>query len=125
MATENTDCEREAKKLRSSEPDLKVVLGSGDAESIQWHHSQTLASKSKYIDAMLSTPMKEKDEYIISFPDIDPETWQKMMKYIENLVAARQMNARDALDVALFYDKYEFVEGGNFVIRLSWTTSSR
>jgi len=112
MATENTDCEREAKKLRSSEPDLKVVLGSGDAESIQWHHSQTLASKSKYIDAMLSTPMKEKDEYIISFPDIDPETWQKMMKYIENLVAARQMNARDALDVALFYDKYEFVEGG-------------
>ena len=62
------DGEREAKKLRSCDPDLKVVLGC-DAETIscaatiEWHHSQNLASKSKYIDAMLSTPMKEKDAY--------------------------------------------------------------
>ena len=81
--------EREAKKLRSSEPDLKVILGSSDgddAESIQWHYSQELSSKSKYIDAMLSTPMKEADELTISFPDITPDTWQKMMNFLDSLV---------------------------------------
>jgi len=33
------------------------------------------------------------------------------MKFLDSLVAARQMKARDALEVAIFYDKYEFVEG--------------
>ena len=28
--------ERDAKRLRSSEPDLKVILGSGDEETVQW-----------------------------------------------------------------------------------------
>ena len=41
--------EREEKRLRSCEPDLKVILGSGDDETIQWYHSYALASKSKYI----------------------------------------------------------------------------
>ena len=39
---------RGVKRLRSSEPDLKVVVGSDGDEEVQWHHSQTLASKSKY-----------------------------------------------------------------------------
>ena len=79
----NTTDEREAKRLRSSEPDLKVILGTGDNESVLLYHSQTLASKSKYVDTMLSVPMKERDEYVISFPDISAETWEQMMKFID------------------------------------------
>ena len=49
MASDNSDGEREAKRLRSSEPDLKVVLGGGDGEEIvQWHHADLISSKSQY-----------------------------------------------------------------------------
>ncbi|KAL7547371.1 hypothetical protein ACHAWF_010686 [Thalassiosira exigua] len=100
--------ESEAKKLRSSEPDLKVVLGKGESQSVEWYHSQNLACKSKYIDAMLTAPMKEKEERTISFPDIDSETWQKMLDFLDNPLAARKMSARDAMELAPWYDKYEF-----------------
>ena len=91
--------------------DLKVVLGTAEDESIQWHHSQALASKSRYIDAMLSTPMKEREEHTITFPDITLDTWEKLMHFLDSPVAARDMSAEDARDLALFYDKYEFLEG--------------
>ena len=105
--------EREAKMLRSSEPDLKVILGTGDNESVLLYHSQTLASKSKYVDTMLSVPMKEREEYVISFPDISTETWELMMKFIDDPVAARKMDEKDALSLVEFYDKYEFGGGRN------------
>jgi hypothetical protein len=91
--------------------DLKVVLGTGEDESIQWHHSQALASKSRYIDAMLSAPMKEREEQTITFPDINLATWEKLMHFLDSPVAARHMSAKDARDLALLYDKYEFLEG--------------
>ncbi|KAL7534875.1 hypothetical protein ACHAWF_005008 [Thalassiosira exigua] len=100
-----------AKKLRCSEADLKVVLGSGDDETVQWHHSIYLACKSKYIDAMLAAPMREKEERTITFPDIDLETWQKMLKFLDSPLAARKMSAPDALELAVWYDKYEFGQG--------------
>lgn len=111
MASKDNDIERDFKRLRSSDPDLKVVLGTGEDESIQWHHSQALASKSRYIDAMLSTPMKEREEQTITFPDITLATWGKLMHFLDSPVAARDMSAKDARDLALFYDKYEFLEG--------------
>ena len=55
--------------------------------------------------------MKEREEGTISFPDITRDTWQKMMKFLDCPAAARKMTARDTLDVAVFYDKYEFGEG--------------
>jgi hypothetical protein len=91
--------------------DLKVVLGTGEDESVQWHHSQALASKSRYIDAMLSAPMKEREEQTITFPDINLATWEKLMHFLDSPVAARDMSANDARDLAVLYDKYEFLEG--------------
>eukprot|EP00571_Detonula_confervacea_P004205 CAMPEP_0172315314 /NCGR_PEP_ID=MMETSP1058-20130122/24810_1 /TAXON_ID=83371 /ORGANISM="Detonula confervacea, Strain CCMP 353" /LENGTH=383 /DNA_ID=CAMNT_0013029369 /DNA_START=64 /DNA_END=1215 /DNA_ORIENTATION=- len=111
MTSKDSDGEREAKKLRSSEPDLKVILGSRDGMVTKWYHSITLTSKSRYIDAMLSSPMKEKEESTISFPDIDNGVWEEMMKFLESPVAIRRMKVEDALNVAKFYDKYEFEEG--------------
>ena len=111
MESESVDDERVAKKIRSSDPDLKVVLGEGEDANFQLHHSQTLATKSKYIDAMLSTPMKESDEHKITFPDITLGTWQKMMLFLDSPLAARKMTVKDALEVASIYDKYDFLEG--------------
>jgi len=116
MTSESSDIttdERQAKKLRSSEPDLKVILGSGDDQSILWYHSQALSLKSKYIDTMLAVPMKEQREHVISFPDITSETWEQMIKFIDDPIAVRQMNVQDALSVIEFYDKYEFEAGRN------------
>ena len=96
--------------LRSSEPDLKVILGS-DGEEIKWYHAPTLAHKSKYIDTMLSTPMKEAETSTITFPDISPELWDQAMEFLDSPVAARRMKISDVLKVAKFYDKYEFIEG--------------
>mmetsp|Transcript_4114 Transcript_4114/g.9235 ORF Transcript_4114/g.9235 Transcript_4114/m.9235 type:complete len:362 (-) Transcript_4114:62-1147(-) len=103
--------QHQAKRLRSSEPDLKVVLGSGDDAATIWCHSPSLASKSKYVDAILSTPMKEKEARTTTFPDITPGIWHGMIKFLDSPIAARKMNARDALKMAVYYDKCDFEEG--------------
>ena len=122
--------EPEPKRIRSSEPDLKVVIGSEDNEGVgdgerkmgggddgeeqptnmvtKWYHSQALATKSKYIDALLAAPMKESESRTITFPDITPATWELMMKFIDNPLASRTMKAKDVVKVATYYDKYEF-----------------
>ena len=103
--------ERTPKKLRSSEPDLQIILGTGDDVSTQWHHSSLLAAKSKYIDTMLSTQMREQASRTITFPDISPAVWEKMNTFLDDPLAARKMKPEDVRDIALFYDKYEFTLG--------------
>ena len=103
--------ESSPKKLRSSEPDLQIILGSGDDVSIQWHHSSILAAKSKYIDTMLSTQMREQASRKITFPDITPAIWEKMNSFLDDPLAVLNMKPEDVRDVALLYDKYEFTMG--------------
>lgn len=99
--------EREPKRLRSSEPDLQVILGSGNDTSTHWCHSQSIALKSKYVDAMLSTPMREQETRTITFPDISLSLWNKN-KFLDDPSAARKMTVEDVQNVAMLYDKYEF-----------------
>ena len=102
MADEDNNIERERKRLRSStaEPDLKVIVGdSGDVTVTKWYYSQTLASKSKYIDTMLSTPMNESQTKTITFPDIQPNIWDKMMLFLDSPLAVRKMNTNDAVAI--------------------------
>ena len=126
MASEG---EPESKKIRSSEPDLKVIIGSDEAEKeeagadgeddaeqkprvvTKWYISQTLATKSMYIDALLAAPMKESESRTITFPDISPDTWDLMIRFVDDPVAARRMKPEDVVRVAKFYDKYEFSGG--------------
>jgi hypothetical protein len=120
------------KKLWSSDPDLTVIVGtmsgSGDGSEIEieienenekWNPANLAAKRSKYIDTMLSMPMVERKSHVISFPGIDPSTWDEMMKFIDDPVAARQMNMKDVLKVAKNYNKYDFCNGKslcNFVL---------
>ena len=128
MASEG---EPDTKKIRSSEPDLKVIIGSEEAEKeeagadgkddteqkagvvTRWYHSQTLAAKSKYIDALLAAPMMESESRTITFPDISPDIWDLMMKFVDDPLAARSMKPEDVVQVTKFYDKYEFGGGAS------------
>ena len=124
-----SDGEPDPKKIRSSEPDLKVIIGSEEAEKeeagadgkdnteqktgvvTKWYHSPSLAAKSKYVDALLAAPMKESESRTITFPDISPDTWDLMMKFVDDPLAIRSMKPKDVVQVAKFYDKYEFSGG--------------
>lgn len=57
-----------SKKLRSAEPDLHLFVGEGDTQKEYLYHSIILASHSVYIDTMLVTSMKEREERTIRFP---------------------------------------------------------
>ena len=124
MASEG---ESDPKKIRCSEPDLKVIIGSeaekaggegGEKDDAKhkgvvtkWYHTPSLAAKSKYVDALLTAPMKESESRTITFPDISPDTWDLMMKFVDDPIASRSMKPEDVVRVANFYDKYEFSDG--------------
>jgi hypothetical protein len=117
------------KRLKSSEPDLKITVGGNltatatatDDDDVDvnekkhaveyWYHSIIMANHSNYIDAMLASPMKESKTYEISFPGIAPSTWEAMMKFLEGPIAVRLMTAKDVMEVAPVYDQYDFHQG--------------
>ena len=100
-----------SKKLRSMEADLRVIVGEQDDQKEYAYHSAVLASQSKYIDTMLALPMKERKERVINFPDIPPAMWESMMKYLLHPAEIRKMTHKDAANIAVAYDKYEFEAG--------------
>lgn len=103
---------------------MKITVGAGSSENVDkpksgiapevvviWHHSAIMRNHSNYINVMLSNPMKESKTYDLSFPDIKPSTWCKMMEFLECPMKARQMKVEDARVVAPFYDQYDFYKG--------------
>lgn len=96
------------KGLRSSELNLRVIVGKDNDEYL--YHAVALATQSTYIDVMLVSPMKEATEGVIRFPDMAPDTWETMMMFLRPS-EARKMTAKDAAMLAVEYDKYDFVEG--------------
>jgi hypothetical protein len=103
-----------AKKLKCAAPDLQVEVG--EEKKVFEYHSLFLAYQSPYIDTMLAAPMKESETKRISFPEITPETWEKMMEYLED--GGRDMTFEDAEKVAPFYDKYQFEQGRSIVDKI-------
>jgi len=78
---------------------------------VYWYNSAVMAMHSKYVEAMLSAPMRESKSYELHFPDITPQTWERMMMFLENPSAARKMSTTDAFDVAELYDMFDFPMG--------------
>jgi len=108
------------RELRSYPPDLTVVLGTDpNKESFQCH-GVILAGHSEYVDNMLAAPMKESSHRVITFPDISPENWKKMMNILEpNILEPHRKFPRtsrihrdeDLLEVSPLFDKYQFTRG--------------
>lgn len=92
MTAEDTVRSSFGRPLKSSEPDLEIVVGK--EKEVLHYHSVIMASYSEYIDTMLSTPMKEQDTKTLSFPDIQPREWKKMIAFLEP-GGNRNMNLQD------------------------------
>lgn len=71
------------KKLRSSQPDVKVVVG---GESF-YHYSSIFCNCSDYFDAMLASNMKEGATKAIEFPDMYPDEWKHVYHFFEPAAA--------------------------------------
>lgn len=105
-----------------------------------WYYSHVLASLSRYVDTLLSAPLaalsKNKDgnnnninnndddncDYDsddassvgiteISFPEISPSQWKRMIVFLTDPVATRNMSKEDAMELVFLYDKYDFHTG--------------
>lgn len=145
MSTDETS-EPAQKKLRSAEPDLRIILkytpkkenseenavdGEHDtddedsdeeeegqekkAEKEYQFYSHVLAKHSKFIDTTLSVDMQEKTTQTILFQDVEPETFELALLFLEDPREARKAGPEDVIKVAEFYDKYEFTLGISFV----------
>lgn len=105
MTAEDTVRSSFGRPLKSSEPDLEIVVGK--EKEVLHYHSVIMASYSEYIDTMLSTPMKEQDTKTLSFPDIQPREWKKMIAFLEP-GGNRNMNLQDFCELLPLFDEYCF-----------------
>ena len=99
----------QVKKLKSSEPDLTIFLGTESKPF--YYHSAILANYSDYIDTMLASPMLESKSLEIRFPDIEPEVWLKIIALLEDPTKARDITVQEAMQFSPIYDKYDFQKG--------------
>jgi len=120
------------KKLKSVHADLKIVVGGGGGAATGSSEEEggggggsmmktfryptaIMANHSEFIDTKLANWSNNNDgDGIvgeISFPDIDPAVWVKMIGFLEDPVKARNMTVQDALEVVQFYTQYIFPKG--------------
>eukprot|EP00956_Cyclotella_meneghiniana_P022643 scaffold43086_cov53-Cyclotella_meneghiniana.AAC.8 len=71
------------KKIQSHEPDVTVIVGSGDDKREFLCYSAQLAHASPVLDAMLNSGMMEGETKRICFPDKDPEEWAVILECID------------------------------------------
>jgi len=113
---EHTSKEPSSKKLRLSDPDLKIVLTWEDEDGVKQtkeyqEYSHAFALLSKFVDTALSVQMKEKEEKTITFPNVSAETFELATKSVKCPVAARTMKLEDVVKVVEFYHRYDFTSG--------------
>ena len=73
---------RATKWIRSQAPDVTVSVGSGESKQEFKCYKVVLSFASPYLDAMLSSSMKEGEVGHIDFPGKDPEEWKLFYKFI-------------------------------------------
>ena len=95
--------------LKSCETDLEVIVGTKTQQTFHYHGA-ILATYSNYVDTMLSIPTKEQMSRKLSFPDIEPVFWIKMIQYLEP-GGSREMVIENLMEVLEYYNKYEFQSG--------------
>jgi hypothetical protein len=93
--------------------DLIIIIGSEEEEEeLQYQcHFIVMAGHSNYIKTVVTCNMRESQSMKLRFPDIAPDTWEAMMEFLENPVAARGMIVQDAVLLTPYYDKYDFPKG--------------
>lgn len=94
------------RRLKSRETDLEIVIG--EEKEVFHYHSVIMASCSEHIDTMLAAPMKEQDTMRLSFPDIQPDAWKKMIAFLEP-GGHRNMSLLETCELLPLFDEYSFL----------------
>lgn len=75
-------------------------------------YSQILASQSRYVDTLLSTPLPTNNEKNptndykeIVFPGTTFSQWERMMRFLTDPLAHDAIAVEDAMELAPIYDK--------------------
>jgi hypothetical protein len=106
MTSKSTDPTR--KRLRSQDPDLIVVVGSGESKQEFECYSQILCYKCDHFDTMLSHSMKEKNTSRIELPDNDPEEWELFYDFIDPVTSQEtQVTADNAMMLVPWFHEYQ------------------
>ena len=106
------------KRVRTSDPDLKIVCKGGDQDEekrVFECHSLVMATHSGYFDALLSTDMKESAEKKVIFDDVSPKVFERAMQLLEDPLATIQSTPEKAIQVASFYNRFDFTGGMKLV----------
>ena len=97
-----------ATSLRSNEPDLEITVRNGDAATKVFHHySVTMASFYGFFDSLLASGMQEAQTMKVTLEDVDPDVFELATAILANPKRARNTSAREAIQVAPFYHKYD------------------
>lgn len=90
---------------------MEVLVG--PKQRIYRYHALISACHSVYIDTILSSPaaVKNQKEQRVEFPDVDEETWEKKMFFLEPGDFNTEGQLEDLAQVLPFYDKYQFIDG--------------
>lgn len=76
--------ERCPKRMRSSDPDVKIIVGN----ETFLHYSILLSNASEYFDALLSSDFKEGTTKTIEWPEKLPEEWSMVYGFIGDPASA-------------------------------------
>ena len=79
------------KKVRRAVPDLTVIVGDGEDQRSFQFHSLMLETRSSFFESLVSSGMQESLDQKVTLSDVDPETFEAAMKYIDDPAAASEM----------------------------------
>lgn len=103
----DVDEEHCPKRLRSADPDVKVVVG-GEAF---YHYSMVLSCGSEYFDTMLSSDMKEGQAKVVEFPDKSPGEWRRVFEFFGPTVAAKELTDEDCRTLLPWFSELRMTVG--------------
>lgn len=103
---DHSDTEDDVKmpiEIRSQQPDVTVVVGSGDSMKEYPCYRVILSFASPYFDSMLTANMAENRLGRIHLPDKNPKEWEVFSKYIHPSKMSQSSTNHDVDDNELIY----------------------
>jgi hypothetical protein len=125
---EEEDSVTSLKKIRGTDPDLKIILhyntiendGTGGSRQVEItkeyeHYGLFLSSVCGFIETALCIEMKEKENRVIHMHCSSPAIFEEALGYVLNPIQNRRkiqrMNVRTAMNLLPFYNMYDFASG--------------
>jgi hypothetical protein len=98
---------------KTKERQVKIVLhfteeGGGDAQKEYMLCAAAMSRLSRFIAAALSSNMREGETGVVHLKDVNPDVFSAAISFVGDPVMARGMKVEDVIQVADFYNRFEF-----------------